>query len=808
MRSFLSKIRLDAEVATERAVDNYDVAWGAEQPSLGRFWEGLGSTRSLSTLAALIKVDLQHRFALGERPRAAEYFERFPELTESSDRVVSLVYEEFCLLQESGANPDSEDFCDAYEPWRESLLSQLVYHRQLSQAVGAEVPPVKFPEPGDQFEKYQIRSLLGTGGVARVYLATEDDLGGRKVALKVSASFGQEPSILANLDHRNIVPILGVARSDSGLLGFSMPYRSGMTLEELIKRIGRGTPPRSALALWKALSPPKAQEDLNIDDQRPGWGGFPIEGTFSEGVAWIGLALSNALSYLHGEQVFHRDIKPANVLLAFREGPQLLDFNLAQNPRAPGQVQAALKGGTIPYMAPEHLHAFIDPSGWEAVDSAADIYSLGLVLRELVTGRPQELPNINLSLPRGIQSLFDRRKEPILSIREINPSVPPALDSIISKCLAFDPARRYANASDLAEDLKRFLDRKPLEHAPNTSAVERSANFVHRNRFLVVGSILLFLALSIANVWLTPTPVQKLSQFQSAVRELDSNRPEEWERAKLAFVLLRRRYPGSAWPALYLGLAQEKMVGLDAEASKNLIDTTKCPDAEEAISERLKSEPKSATLRTVQGMVLMQKKEDDRARVAFNLAIEADPLRIQAILGLIDLDRSPQKFENAIRSITKAIEFGEREKTAAGRLYGLRMQLLPHLARQADFYIDSGPSCRERARAARHLDRIRATLEASKEDLNRMMATSGGEFSEYTGLFYRGCLASCRAVLAADRGDISEAGRLIECARDHLDKAFDSVPTGIKNADQVRLQVEEQRKKVERRYRDHVSPHE
>ena len=176
MRSLLSKARFRAEDAADRAVEAYEEVWRAGRPSLGRFWEGLRGSRSIATLAELVKVDLRRRFEAGERPRAAEYFDRFAELTESDERVVSLVYEEFCLLQEAGEDPDSAEFCEVYEDWRDSLLSQLAYHRQLSQAIGKEGPPVKFPEPGDRFERYQIRSLLGSGGVARVYLATEDDL--------------------------------------------------------------------------------------------------------------------------------------------------------------------------------------------------------------------------------------------------------------------------------------------------------------------------------------------------------------------------------------------------------------------------------------------------------------------------------------------------------------------------------------------------------------------------------------------------------------------------------------------------------
>ena len=89
--------------------------------------------------------------------------------------------------------------------------------------------------------------------------------------------------------------------------------------------------------------------------------------------------------------------------LTLRDGPQLFDFNLADSPHSADQAQAALHGGTIPYMAPEQIEAFLDPELWDKVNARADIYSLGLVLRELVTGEMPELPPDNLSPQRAAQ---------------------------------------------------------------------------------------------------------------------------------------------------------------------------------------------------------------------------------------------------------------------------------------------------------------------------------------------------------------------------------------------------------------------
>ncbi len=684
------------------------------------------------------------------------------------------------------------------------MLSQLTYHRQLSQAVGSDFPPVKYPKLGDRFEKYQIRSLLGEGGVARVYLATDDHLG-RKVALKVSASFGQEPSILAKLDHRNIVPILTVAESESGLRGICMPYRPGVTLEDLIRRLGRGMPPRSARSIWKLLPPSESSEELGSEEQRAGWVGFPIEGTFSEAVAWIGLSLSHALSYLHGEGVLHRDIKPANVLLAYREGPQLLDFNLAQDPKAPEQVQSALKGGTIPYMAPEHLRAFLNPSGWEAVGQVADIYSLGLVLRELVTGRPPDLPGANLASLRAIQSLIDRRTEPSLPVREINPSVPPALESIISKCLAEEPSARYTGASDLAEDLKRFLDRLPLRHAPNTSPIERAANLVHRNRYAIVGSIcclLLFLSLRLL---LTPTPVQNQPLFQRAVEKLDSRSRDDWKRAKLELEQIHERFPGSAWPLLYLGLVEEKLGDTnDEDANKHIESATHCPDAEAAFTHRLETDPTSPTVLTAQGMMFIEKKQFDRASNSFRLANRADPGRSLAALYLSKLDSGPNRHENAIRYLTIAIETGERRKTGGDRLYELRKAILPHFTALADSVIDTGPTERDRERANIYLERISATLSAMKHDLEMMMGPGGGELPSV----YRRLLPGVFRFLQCRAHRRSRSDNRIRPIYPGSSRRFrsgiGSNLEGVKNHDDLITAARVQRDKVENRYQKFI----
>src|SRR5262249_56943009 len=134
-----------------------------------------------------------------------------------------------------------------------------------------------------------------------------------------------------------------------------------------------------------------------------------------------------------------RDVKPANILLTIQHGPQLLDFNLAESPHSASQAQAAMHGGTLPYMAPEQIEAFLNPDLWGKVGAQADIYSLGLVLRELLTGQAPDVPDDHLPPARALRDLLDRRACLTTDVRQDNPSIPHALAAIVERCLAFRP---------------------------------------------------------------------------------------------------------------------------------------------------------------------------------------------------------------------------------------------------------------------------------------------------------------------------------------------------------------------------------
>ena len=261
------------------------------------------------------------------------------------------------------------------------------------------------------------------------------------------------------------------------------------------------------------------------------------------------MILARTLHYAHAMRTFHRDVKPGNVMLTFQHGPQLLDFNLSESPHAAQHAEAAMLGGTLPYMAPEQIEAFLNPELWGKVGARADIYSLGLVLRELLTGEAPDLPDEKLPPPRAMRALLDRRARLEVRLRQSNPDVPGALEAIAERCLCFDPDQRYPDAQALAEDLERFLARKPLRWPSTPVRRERLGNWAYRNRrSLVHAAVYLTLLGLVAYPWLAarlkPGP-ETLPLIRQAVEAIDQGRAASVVEPLRGLV---RQYPGHPLP--------------------------------------------------------------------------------------------------------------------------------------------------------------------------------------------------------------------------------------------------------------------
>jgi serine/threonine protein kinase/Flp pilus assembly protein TadD len=351
----------------------------------------------------------------------------------------------------------------------------------------------RLPDLGDCLFGFQLRRELGRGAFARVFEAEQLDLAGRPVVLKVSRIEGSEPQTLAQLQHTHIVPIFSLHEDPAaGLRAVCMPYFGGASLGQVLQAMSAATSRAKRgqdllNALDGAARPlPLPQTAPANDDQTP----RAILGRLSyvEAVVWIGARLAEALHHAHQRGILHRDVKPQNVLLGGDGQPMLLDFNLAHDDRDP-QSDTSL-GGTVSYMAPEHLRAVAnrDPAQARKVDARADVYSLGMVLFEMLAGRRPFACSIG-SNPAAfyLESMAIERSRAAPSLRRLRSDIPWGLDSILRRCLAPVPEERYASAEQLAEDLRRFLADDPLRYAPEPSLKERVRKWVRRHPRLAYG---------------------------------------------------------------------------------------------------------------------------------------------------------------------------------------------------------------------------------------------------------------------------------------------------------------------------------
>ncbi len=283
---------------------------------------------------------------------------------------------------------------------------------------------------GRTFGGYELKEHVGTGGVASIYRGFDERLS-RWVAIKVVpiqasggateetllARFRLEAQAIAALRHRNILTIYGYGEEE-GWAYIVMEYVPGGSLADKME----GNTPYD----W--------DQSLTIS-----------------------IPVSQALAFAHDHNIIHRDIKPANILMPQDDWPLLADFGLAKMEQAarpnltmPGQVL-----GTMAYAAPEQIQE-------GEIDARIDIYSLGIVLYELLTGK----------LPFEGESSFDflmaRLTEPPLPVLEANPTVPPVFVPIFDKALAQDPSDRYQSMVDFSQDLieARYQLGRSLHHNP------------------------------------------------------------------------------------------------------------------------------------------------------------------------------------------------------------------------------------------------------------------------------------------------------------------------------------------------------
>jgi serine/threonine protein kinase len=292
-------------------------------------------------------------------------------------------------------------------------------------------------------DRYVLKRELGRGGMATVYLA-HDLKHGRTVAVKVlpewaSAAglerFQREIELAARLAHPHILPLFDSGEA-AGRLWYTMPYVEGESLRSRLRREGK----------------------------------LPLEDAVQ-----IGREVAEALNYAHRHGVVHRDIKPENILL--EDGHAILaDFGLARAMSAASEEQLTTTGsliGTAAYMSPEQA------SGDTELDGRRDIYSLGCVIFEMLTGEPP------FAGPNPLAIVVRRWTEPPPRLRSLRTEVPQAIDEAVHCALAREPAERFATAGQFAQALTIHL----AEHSTRTLALVRK--FLHRRWWTWVGATII-----------------------------------------------------------------------------------------------------------------------------------------------------------------------------------------------------------------------------------------------------------------------------------------------------------------------------
>ncbi|MEX0714591.1 MAG: serine/threonine-protein kinase [Pirellulales bacterium] len=440
-------------------------AWdtGEEPPTLAEFLPAGSAAIQRLALIELIKVDLMYRWRRpGSERRLEQYLAEFGRLFEA-EVPYDLIYEEYYVRKQVGEAVEPAEYFERFPAQAEELRRLLCLEEEprISTAL-ASGQRSHSVDVGERLDDFDLLTRLGKGAFATVFLARQRSMQ-RIVALKVSADRGNEPQTMAQLDHPHIVRVYDQRLvSDRKLRLLYMQYIPGGTLQRVVDLV-RATPPRarSGKILLEAV-------DEALSDQgesAPAESGLRRQLThkrWPDVVCWLGARLAGALDYAHQRGVMHRDLKPANVLVSADGSPKLADFNISFCSKIEGASPAAYFGGSLAYMSPEQLEAF-NPAHSRAadeLDGRADVYSLGVLLWELLTGsRPFRDESVEGGWTNTLASMIASRRSgvPPGTIAQLPPGLPQGMEDVLLKCLAPEPPERFASAGQLARQLELCL---------------------------------------------------------------------------------------------------------------------------------------------------------------------------------------------------------------------------------------------------------------------------------------------------------------------------------------------------------------
>ena len=408
--------------------------------------------RPATELVDQLRAEQRRRWMDSDRVPVEDLLGQHPLLLADTERALELVYGEVLLSEELGEGPELEEYTRRFPALAERLVALFDVHRALESGrlldlTAADTPVGRTAWDGDPIPAgprpvlagYEILDELGRGGMGVVYRARHVGLN-RQVALKMILAgshagpvqvsrFRAEAEAVARIQHPNIVQIFDVGVQD-GRPFFSLELIEGGSLAQYTD--GLPQPPERA-------------------------------------VGWV-RTLAGAVEAAHVAGIIHRDLKPSNILLANDGTLKITDFGLAKTLGADvGVTRTDSVMGSPSYMAPEQAEGRS-----RQVGPAADIYALGAILYDLLTGRPPFKGATALETLQQVKAI-----EPLPPGR-LQPGLPRDLETICLKCLEKEPSRRYATAGALADELDRFLRHEPILARP-IGRLERTARWCRHN---------------------------------------------------------------------------------------------------------------------------------------------------------------------------------------------------------------------------------------------------------------------------------------------------------------------------------------